>query len=161
MIDLTETLDLVKGLEARGASYIVESAGNPSLTLPSCRPTSGCPNTSYLHFWFQKQLRSALKPETVLIGSGYSIFRDGKNTFRGVKEEESSLVYWGNKNISDGVCDMVAIGRQSLADPLLPPSCGGQGGRDQVVHVLRQLHRVPDPAEAGGLLDLRARVHGS
>ena len=37
-----------------------------------------------------------------------------------MKREEASLVYWGNKNIRDGVCDMVAIGRQSLADPLLP-----------------------------------------
>ena len=36
----------------------------------------------------------------------------------GVKREESSLIYWGNKNIRDGVCDMVAIGRQSLAEPL-------------------------------------------
>ncbi|MCK5570070.1 MAG: 2,4-dienoyl-CoA reductase, partial [Spirochaetes bacterium] len=28
--------------------------------------------------------------------------------------------YWGNKNIDDGVTDMIALGRQSLADPLLP-----------------------------------------
>ena len=33
IMDLTEVLDLVKGLEARGAKYIIESAGNPSLTL--------------------------------------------------------------------------------------------------------------------------------
>ena len=61
-----------------------------------------------------------LKPQTVVIGSAYSIFRDGRNSFRGVYPEEASLVYWGNKNIRDGVCDMIAIGRQSLADPLLP-----------------------------------------
>jgi tRNA-dihydrouridine synthase len=29
-------------------------------------------------------------------------------------------VYWANKNIKEGICDMIAIGRQSLADPLLP-----------------------------------------
>ena len=120
LLDLTETLDLVKGLEARGARFIIESAGNPSLTLPLVQTDKRMPEYGYLHFWFQKQLRSALKPETVLIGSAYSIFRNGKNSLRGVKEEESSLLYWANRNISDGVCDMVAIGRQSLADPSLP-----------------------------------------
>ncbi len=120
LMDLTEPLDLVKGLEARGASYIVESAGNPSLTLPIVPTDKRFPEYGYLHFYFQKQLRSVLKPQTAVIGSAYSIFRNGKNTFRGVKPEESSFLYWGNKNIRDGVCDIVAIGRQSLADPFLP-----------------------------------------
>ena len=120
IMDLTEPLDLVKGLEARGAKYIIESAGNPSLTLSLVQAYKNVPETSYLHFGFQKQLRSVLKPSTVVIGSNNSVYRNGKNTFRGVKQEEASLVYWGNKNIRDGVCDMVAIGRQSLADPLLP-----------------------------------------
>jgi 2,4-dienoyl-CoA reductase-like NADH-dependent reductase (Old Yellow Enzyme family) len=120
IIDLTEVLDLVKGLEARGAKYIVQSAGNPSLTLALTQPDKKIPDYSYLHFWFQKEIKRALRPETVLIGSAYSLFRDGKNSFRGVKREESSLVYWGNKNIREGICDMVALGRQSLADPLLP-----------------------------------------
>jgi len=120
VIDLTEILDLVKGLEARGAKYIVESAGNPSLTLALTQPSRKTPEYAYLHFWFQKSLKQVLKPETVLIGSAYSIFRDGKNSFRGVRREEASLVYWGNKNIRDGVCDVIALGRQSLADPLLP-----------------------------------------
>ena len=61
-----------------------------------------------------------LKPETAVIASNTSIYRNGKNSFRGVKPEQSSLIYWANKNIRDGVCDMIAIGRQSLADPLLP-----------------------------------------
>jgi 2,4-dienoyl-CoA reductase-like NADH-dependent reductase (Old Yellow Enzyme family) len=120
LIDLTETLDLVRGLEARGARFIIESAGNPSLTLPLVQTDKRMPEYGYLRFWFQKQLKSALKPSTVLIGSGYSIFRDGKNAFRGVNREQSSFLHWANKNISEGVCDMVAIGRQSLADPFLP-----------------------------------------
>jgi 2,4-dienoyl-CoA reductase-like NADH-dependent reductase (Old Yellow Enzyme family) len=120
IIDLTEVLDLVKGLEARGAKYIVQSAGNPSLTLALTQPDKRIPDYAYLHFWFQKEMKAALKPSTVLIGSGYSIFRNGRNSFRGVKQEESSFLHWGNKNVSEGVCDMVAIGRQSLADPLLP-----------------------------------------
>jgi 2,4-dienoyl-CoA reductase-like NADH-dependent reductase (Old Yellow Enzyme family) len=118
IMDLTEVLDLVKGLEARGAKYIIESAGNPSLTLSLVQAFKNVPETSYLHFGFQKQLRSVLKPETVVIGSNNSIYKNGKNNFRGVKREESSLLYWGNKNVRDGVCDMVAIGRQSLAEPL-------------------------------------------
>jgi len=132
IIDLTEILDLVKGLEARGAKYIVESAGNPCITLALTQPDRKIPDYAYLHFWFQKSLRQVLKPETVLIGSAYSIFRNGKNAFRGVRPEEASLVYWGNKNIRDGVCDMIAIGRQSLADPLLPAKLqsGGAGEID-------------------------------
>jgi 2,4-dienoyl-CoA reductase-like NADH-dependent reductase (Old Yellow Enzyme family) len=120
VIDLAEVLDLVKGLEARGAKYIVQSAGNPSLTLALTQPDKRVPDYAYLHFWFQKEFRKAMKKETALIGSAYSLFRDGRNSFRGVRKEESSLEYWGNKNITDGVCDMIALGRQSLADPLLP-----------------------------------------
>ena len=120
LLDLTETLDLVRGLEARGAKFIIESAGNPSLTLPLVQTDKRAAEYGYLRFWFQKQLKQALQPRTPLIGSAYSIYRDGKNAFRGVKREESSFLYWANKNIRDGVCDMVAIGRQSLADPLLP-----------------------------------------
>jgi 2,4-dienoyl-CoA reductase-like NADH-dependent reductase (Old Yellow Enzyme family) len=120
IIDLTEVFDLVKGLEARGAKYIIQSAGNPSLTLALTQPDKRVPDYGYLHFWFQKQIRAVLKRDTVLIGSAYSIYRNGKNSFRGVKPEEASLLHWANKNIRDGVCDMVAIGRQSLADPLLP-----------------------------------------
>ena len=100
IMDLTEPLDLVKGLEARGAKFIIESAGNPSLTLSLVQAYKNVPETSYLHFWFQKQLRSVLKPQTVVIGSNNSVYRNGKNTFRGVKREEASLVYWGNKNIT-------------------------------------------------------------
>ena len=54
-----------------------------------------------------------------MIGSAYSVFRNGQNNLLAVKREESSLEYWGNKNIRDGVCDMIAIGRQSLADSLM------------------------------------------
>lgn len=120
VIDLTEVLDLVKGLEQRGAKFIVESAGNPSLTLSLTQPDRKIPDYAYLHFWFQKEFRQVMKKETVLIGSAYSLFRDGRNSFRGVRQAESSLEYWGRKNIDEGICDMIALGRQSLADPLLP-----------------------------------------
>ena len=50
----------------------------------------------------------------------YSVLRNGKNNLQAVEEEKASLLYWGDKNIKDGVTDMVAFGRQSLADPYLP-----------------------------------------
>ena len=120
ILDLTEPVALVKGLEERGARYILQSAGCPSITLALTQPDRRIPDYAYLHMGFQKSIREALKPETVVIGSAYSVFRNGKNNFRAVNSDESSLVYWGNKNIKDGICDMIAIGRQSLADSLLP-----------------------------------------
>ena len=120
VMDLTESILLVKGLEARGASYILQSAGSPSITLALSQPDRSIPDYAYLHHTFSKTLKDNLKPETVVIGSAYSIFRDGKNNLQAVPREQNSLTYWGNKNIRDGVVDMVALGRQSLADPLLP-----------------------------------------
>ena len=120
LMDLTESIALVKGLEERGASYILQSAGSPSITLALSQPDRKIPDYAYLHHFFSKTLKSALKPETVVIGSAYSIFRDGKNTLQAVKKEENSLLYWGDKNIRDGVTDMVALGRQSFADPFVP-----------------------------------------
>jgi len=120
VLDLTEPIDLVKGLEDRGASYILQSAGSPSVTLALTQPDRRIPDYAYLHMSFQKRIKEAVKPETVVIGSAYSVFRNGKNKFLAVNRDESSLVYWANKNIQDGVCDMIALGRQSLADSLFP-----------------------------------------
>ncbi len=120
VIDYSEPIRLVKGLEERGAKYILQSAGSPSITLALTQPDKRIPDYAYLHMTFQKVIKEALKPGTVLIGSAYSVFRNGKNNFLGVNREESSLLYWGNKNIRDGVVDMIAVGRQSLADSLMP-----------------------------------------
>lgn len=117
IMDLTEPLDLIKGIEERGAKFIIVSAGNPSITLALSQPDRRIPDYAYLHHYFQKQVKNIVKSETAVIGSAYSVFRDGTNNFIGVeKPDRSSLFYWGNKNIQDGVCDMIAIGRQSLAD---------------------------------------------
>ncbi|UCB45929.1 MAG: 2,4-dienoyl-CoA reductase [Spirochaetota bacterium] len=120
VLDLTEPLELAKGLEERGARYILQSAGSPSITLALTQPDRNIPDYAYLHMTFQKAIKGVVKPETVVIGSAYSVFRNGRNKFLAVKKDEKSLLYWGNKNIADGVCDMIAIGRQSLADSLLP-----------------------------------------
>jgi 2,4-dienoyl-CoA reductase-like NADH-dependent reductase (Old Yellow Enzyme family) len=120
VMDLTESIALVKGLEERGAHYILQSAGSPSITLALSQPDKKIPDDAYLHHTFSKTLRDNLKPETVVIGSAYSIFRDGRNNLQAVKPEENTLLYWGNKNIREGVCDMIALGRQSFADPFVP-----------------------------------------
>lgn len=120
IMDLTEPLDLLRGLKERGANFILVSAGNPSLTIALAHPDKRIPDYAYLHHLFQKEARKVLHPEVVTMGSAYSIFRDGKNNFLGVEREKSSLLYWGDKNIREGVTDMVAIGRQSFADPHLP-----------------------------------------
>jgi len=120
VIDLTEPLDLVRGIEERGAKYILQSAGSPSITLALTQPDRDIPDYAYLHMTFQREIKKVSQPETVVIGSAYSVFRNGRNKFLGVNREQSSLEYWGNKNILDGYVDMIAIGRQSLADPLLP-----------------------------------------
>jgi hypothetical protein len=31
---------------------------------------------------------------------------------------KKSFLYWAERNLREGICDMVGIGRQSLADPL-------------------------------------------
>ena len=121
LMDLTESIDLVKGLEERGASYIIETLGAPRHTEDYSKTDKSKPYFAYLHFYFQKLLRDALKPETKVIGTCYSLYKDGSlKTFPAVKPENNTLMYWGDKNIRDGVVDIVSLGRQSLADPSVP-----------------------------------------
>ena len=120
VLDFEEIQKMVQGLEERGASYIIQSAGSPSITLALTQPDKIMPDYGYLHFTFQKILRDALKPETVVIGSAYSIYSDGRTKFQAVEPEKSTFEYWANKNIADGYVDMVALGRQSLADSEIP-----------------------------------------
>ncbi|HAS91774.1 MAG TPA: 2,4-dienoyl-CoA reductase [Clostridiales bacterium] len=119
LVDLTESLDLVKNLEARGAKFILVSAGGALCSSALAMPDRKYPEDVYIHFTFQKAVKSVLKPETVVIGSGYSVLNKGNNNLIGLNREEASIRYWGNKNIKDGVTDMIAIGRQSLADSFI------------------------------------------
>jgi 2,4-dienoyl-CoA reductase-like NADH-dependent reductase (Old Yellow Enzyme family) len=121
VMDLTESIDLIKGLEARGAQYILQSAGSPSHTLALSQTDRNIPDHGYFHHYFQKVCRDNLKKQTVVIGSDYTIYRNGKGTkFQAVAPEKNSIRFWGNKNIQDGVVDMVCLGRQSFADPAVP-----------------------------------------
>ncbi|GHU62493.1 oxidoreductase [Clostridia bacterium] len=120
LMDLTESIDLIKGLEERGATYILQSAGSPSHTLALSQTDRKIPDHGYFHHYFQKVCRDNLRPETVVIGSDYTIYRDGKQPFQAVRPEKNTLDFWGNKNIREGIVDMVCLGRQSFADPYVP-----------------------------------------
>lgn len=120
VMDLTEPIDLIKGLEERGAQFIVQSAGSPSITISLTQAEKNHPYFAYLHTYFAKVFKENLKPSTVVIGSNYSVFRDGKSKLSAVKPEDSSLVNFAASNIEKGYTDMIALGRQSLADPLFP-----------------------------------------
>ena len=120
VIDLSEPVDLVKGLEARGAQYFVQSAGSPSITISLTQADKDHPYFAYLHQFFAKTLKENLDPKTVVVGSNYSVFGKGKNKLQAVTEEDSALLTYGAQNIQKGYVDMIALGRQSLADPLLP-----------------------------------------
>jgi len=120
IIDLTEPISLLQGLEERGAQYFIQSAGSPSITLALTQATKEAPYWAYLHQFFAKQLKGSLKPETVLIGSNFSAFRNGKNGLCAVSPEDSAMFPYAAKCIENGALDMVGLGRQSLADPELP-----------------------------------------
>jgi len=120
IIDLTEPIALLKGLEERGAQFFIQSAGSPSITTSLTQADKNSPFFAYLHQFFAKELKKHLKPETVMIGSNFTPFRNGKNNLCAVSEEQSSLFAYGAQCIERGVVDMLGLGRQSFADPMLP-----------------------------------------
>jgi len=120
IIDLSEPISLLKGLEERGAQYFIQSAGSPSITLSLTQADKGSPFFAYLHQYFAKEVKKHLKPETVIIGSNFSPFRNGQNGLCAVSPENSSMFEYGAQCIERGVLDMIGLGRQSLADPELP-----------------------------------------
>jgi 2,4-dienoyl-CoA reductase-like NADH-dependent reductase (Old Yellow Enzyme family) len=121
IIDLTEPISLMKGLEERGAQYFIQSAGSPSITVSLTQIDRHIPYYSYLHQYFANEVKKHLRPETVLIGSSFTPYRNGKNNhLSAVTPEQSSLFGFGAQCIDRKVCDMIALGRQSFADPFLP-----------------------------------------
>jgi 2,4-dienoyl-CoA reductase-like NADH-dependent reductase (Old Yellow Enzyme family) len=120
VIDLTEPIDLVKGLEERGAQYFIQSAGSPSITISLTQADKDHPYFAYLHQYFAKVLKENVQSQTVIIGSNYSVFGKGKSKLQAVSSEDSSLLTYGAQNIVNGYVDMIGLGRQSFADPLLP-----------------------------------------
>ena len=120
LMDMTEPIDLIKGLEKMGASYFVESLGNVHCSMSFMEAATNDPYFSYLHIYFADLMKKALNPGTVVIGSHFSSFRGGKNKLLSIEPEKSSLFAMGARCIEDGMMDMVGLGRQSFADPLTP-----------------------------------------
>ena len=122
IIDLTESIDLCKGIVERGASYILESTGAPTHTMELHMPWRDKPDDVYIHMSMAKYIKDAC-PDTVVMGGAYSVLNKGKNKLNAIYPEKNGLIYFGNYNIEHGNCDMIALGRQSLADPYLPKKC--------------------------------------
>ena len=120
IMDMTEPVDFLKGLEERGAQYFVETIGNVHCSISFVEADRDHPYISYLHMYFANLMRQNLKPETVIVGGHFSAFRNGKNRLLAVTEEQSSIIGMGAQCIKEGAMDMVALGRQSFADPLTP-----------------------------------------
>ena len=120
IIDLTESKALCKGLVERGANFILESTGAPTHTMELHMPWRDKPDDTYLHMSMAKIIKDVVGKDTCVIGGAYSVLNNGKNKLNAVSPEWNSTKHWGNYNIEKGNCDMIALGRQSLADPLLP-----------------------------------------
>lgn len=121
VMDMTEPVDFIKNLEARGASYFVETIGNPTITISYVEADRDHEYMTFMHAFFANLLKKTCKPETVIIGSHFAPFRDGKTTrLGGMNPADTALFPYAAKCIDDGVMDMVGLGRQSLADPLTP-----------------------------------------
>ncbi len=120
IIDLAEPISLVQGLEARGAQFFIQSAGSPSITISLTQVDKHIPYYSYLHQYFANEIKKHLRPETVVIGSSFSPYRNGKNGLCAVTEAQSSMFGFGAQCIEQGAMDMIALGRQSFADPATP-----------------------------------------
>ena len=120
LMDLTESIDLVKGLDERGASFFIQSLGNVVCSMNLMEAVQGEAYLSYLHFYFANIIKQNVKPETVVIGSSFSPFRGNENELLFVKPGQTSTFNIGARCIEDGMMDMIGLGRQSYSDPFTP-----------------------------------------
>ena len=114
--DLSEPLALVRIMEKAGVDYINVSGGIPAITPEIVRPSKNFPEGVYRHFGWARAMKKEVK--IPIISAGYTYLRDGKNNLKEPDPAKKSFLYWAEKNLQQGVSDMVGIGRQSLADPL-------------------------------------------
>ena len=114
--DLSEPLAFVRLMEKAGVDYINVSAGIPAITPEIVRPTKNYPEGVYRHFGWAKAMKKQVR--VPIIASGYTYLRDGKNDLKETDPAKKSFLYWAEKTLKEGICDLVGIGRQSLADPL-------------------------------------------
>ena len=81
-------------------------------------------------------MKDNLKPETVVVGSHFSSFRGKKNKLLSIDPERSSTFAMGARCIEDGLMDMIGLGRQSFADPLMPLKL--EEGREDEINYCNQ-----------------------
>ncbi|MDI6752968.1 MAG: NADH:flavin oxidoreductase [Thermodesulfobacteriota bacterium] len=114
--DLSEPQALARLVEKMGYDYINVSAGIPAITPEIVRPSKNYPEGVYRHFGWARAIKKILS--IPVIGSGYSYLKEGNNDLKDADPKKRSFKHWAEKNLVQGTCDMVGLGRQSLADPL-------------------------------------------
>ena len=102
----------------RGAQYFIASAGATGFTEGLTNAGKNHSYFAYMHMYFANEYKKMVKPETVIIGSGFSVFRNGKNNgMQAIDPKDGNMLTLGARCIEDGMMDMVGIGRQTFADP--------------------------------------------
>ena len=120
-IDLSESIALIKGMEARGCDFFGETIGNASVYWKNMSPVRSCAANVYQHLTMAKIMKDNLRPETVVIGAGLSVLgKGGESRLGGMPPENEGLKAFSEKCISTGGLDMIGLGRQAFADPYLP-----------------------------------------
>lgn len=117
-IDFSESIALIKGLEARGCNYFSETLGNSTINWALMCPDRATSYYAYVHMATAKMMKENLKPETCVIGVGLSVL--GAGAPNGIKGEGNSYIQSATYCIKTGSMDMIGLGRQALADPFLP-----------------------------------------
>jgi 2,4-dienoyl-CoA reductase-like NADH-dependent reductase (Old Yellow Enzyme family) len=113
--DLSEPLAFAKLLESAGIDFINVSGGSAAGNLELLMPTAAYPEGVFRHFSWTRAIKKSVS--VPVIGSGYSRLRNGDTSLHINDKEQSTLLYWAEKNLKDGNVDLVGIGRQAVADP--------------------------------------------
>lgn len=120
-ICLKETFQLCRGLEERGTDFFIETLGNAENSWELMCPGKKCLKNVYTHLTMAKKLKAELGKETAVIAGGLSALGQGtEDSEMNIPAAKNGLMHWGNYCISQGDFDMIALGRQSFADPELP-----------------------------------------
>ena len=120
-IDLTESVALIKGMEARGCDFFGETIGNGAVYSKNMCPVRSCAANVYQHASMARLMKENLRPETVVIGAGLSVLGSGdKMPLGGMPPEDEGFKAFAEKCIRTGVFDMAGLGRQAFADPYMP-----------------------------------------
>ncbi len=120
-IDFTESIDLIKGMEARGCDFFGETIGNGAVYSKNMCPVKSCAANVYQHMSMARLMKENLRPETVVIGAGLSVLGSGaERSLGGMSPEDEGFKAFAEKCLNTGGFDMAGIGRQAFADPYMP-----------------------------------------